>query len=428
MTGSARIAAVDLNGQLRGKRVPQAALGKSVRMPLSALNVDIFGYDIDDSPLVFATGDADGALRAVARDPVPLPWLGGAPLLQLSSMYLDSGAPFEGDPRHALARVLDRYDARGWVPHCAVELEFYLVERDGALAAPVNPRSGRRLAAPQVLGLRQLDGFDAYFSALEAGAAAMGIEIGSITSESGLGQFEVTLGHAPAMTAAEDALLMKELIKGLAQSHGFSATFLAKPFAEDAGSGLHLHASVLDGRGVNVFDDGGAAGTELLRAAIAGCLAAMGPASLIFAPHSSSYARFVEHAHAPTGATWGYDNRTVALRVPSGAPAARRFEHRVAGGDTCPYLLFAAILGAAITGIEDGADPGAPITGSAYGQTPPALAPDMGAAIARLGDPMLARIFAPELIDNLRRTKLQDLAKCQSLSDHEATLALLEVV
>ncbi len=427
MALSARIAAVDLNGQLRGKRVSASKLGAPARMPLSALNVDLFGHDIDDSPLVFETGDADGTVVPADRDPVPLPWLDHAPLLQLSMMETKAGLPFQGDPRVALMQVLARLAARGLHAVCAVELEFYLVEAGGALAAPVNPRSGRRLVDPQVLGLRQLDGFEAFFNSVEEGAVAMGLGFATITSESGLGQFEVTLDHAPALKAADDALLMKELIKGFARNHGFSATFMAKPFAQDAGNGLHLHASLVDAAGKNLFDDGTDAGAPLLRHAIAGCLAAMPFSTLIFAPHLNSYERFVENAHAPTTACWGYDNRTVALRVPSGPAAARRLEHRVAGGDVNPYLLFAAVLGAALTGIEDEADPGHPVIGNAYDTAAPGLAPDMAAAIAALGDPLMARILDLQLLDNLARTKAQDLAKCAKFSETELISALLEI-
>ncbi|MEM1038240.1 MAG: glutamine synthetase family protein [Pseudomonadota bacterium] len=428
MTGSARIAAVDLNGLLRGKRVPSAKLGQPLRMPFSALNVDIFGFDIEDSPLVFETGDADGLVLPCDREPVPLPWLDHAPLLQLSQVHHDDGRPFEGDPRHALAQVLERYAARGWLPYCAVELEFYLVEKDGALAAPVNPASGRRIKDPQVLGLRQLDAFDAFFSELERHAAAMGLPATTITSESGLGQFEVTLDHGPALRAADDALMMKELIKGTAYNHGFTATFMAKPFGDDAGNGLHIHASVLTEDGQNIFDDGGDQGTDALRHSIAGCLAAMPASTLFFAPHLQSYARFVDNAHAPTAASWGYDNRTVALRVPAGPPKARRLEHRVAGGDANPYLLYAAVLGAALMGLEDGLDPPDALDGNAYGQDAPRLAPDMEGAIAALAAPILTRIFDPLLIDNLARSKRQDLAKCRQMSDTDLTLALLDAV
>ncbi|MEZ5715920.1 MAG: hypothetical protein R3D85_12565 [Paracoccaceae bacterium] len=127
-----------------------------------------------------------------------------------------------------------------------------------------------------------------------------------------------------------------------------AATFMARPFYDDAGSGMHVHFSVLDAEGNNIFDDGTAKGSALLRHAVQGCLKALHGSTLIFAPHANSYDRLVPGAHAPTGIAWAYDNRTAAIRVPGGAPAARRIEHRVAGGDINPYLVLAVILGAAL--------------------------------------------------------------------------------
>jgi glutamine synthetase len=409
-----RVAACDLNGQMRGKRVPGSHAPKldrgAARMPLSALNLDITGADIEGSPLVFESGDADGLLRPTGRGPVPLPWLETAQPLVPVAMYHDDGTAFDGDPRHALAGVLDRYAARGWHVLAATELEFTLVDDSGAVLAPVrNPLTGRRSAAPGILSMNHLDAFDGFLTALYEGCAAMGIPAQATTSESGVGQFEVTLQHQDALRAADDTWLFKALIRGLARRHGMAATFMAKPFAGDAGNGLHLHFSVLDAAGGNVFDDGGPAGNATLHAAVAGCLAGMAAATLVFAPHANSYDRLVPGAHAPTAVCWGHDNRTAALRIPSGAPAARRIEHRVAGGDINPYLMFAAVLGAALLGVEDGRDPPAPITGSAYAQELPRLAADWDTAIRLFeSDPMMARIFPPGLVRNLCMTKRQE--------------------
>ena len=357
-----RVAACDLNGQMRGKRIPGAYALKldagAVRMPLSVLNVDIFGADIEGSPLVFDSGDADGVLYPTGRGPVPLPWLDAPQPLVPMAMHHEDGTPFEGDPRHALVGVLDRFGERGWQVIAATELEFTLVDDSGeALRHVRDPRSGRRLEAPGILSMAQMDAFDPFLTALYEACAAMGIPAQTATSEAGIGQFEVTLDHQDALRAADDTWLFKTLIKGLAHRHGFSASFMAKPFSNDAGNGMHLHFSVLDGDGRNVFDDGGAKGTDTLRAAVAGCLAALPASTLVFAPHANSYARLVPGSHAPISAAWAYENRTAALRIPGGPPAARRIEHRAAGGDINPYLSFATILGAAITGVEEGMEP-----------------------------------------------------------------------
>lgn len=410
-----RVAVCDLNGQMRGKRLPGDHAARldagAVRMPLSALNLDITGADIEDSPLVFETGDADGVLRPTGRGPVPLPWLDVAQPLVPMAMHLDTGAAFDGDPRHALAAVLDRYGARGWRVEAATEMEFTLVDDSGDALAPVrNPQTGRRSTAPGTLSMNHMDAFDGFLSALYEGCAAMGIPAQTTTSECGIGQFEVTLNHQEALRAADDSWLFKALVRGLARRQGMAATFMAKPFAEDAGNGLHMHFSVLDATGHNVFNDGGPRGTAVLGSAVAGCLAAMTATTLIFAPHANSYARLVPGAHAPTAVCWAYENRTVALRIPGGAPAARRIEHRVAGGDINPYLMFAAVLGAAIIGIEDGLSPPAPVTGNAYAQDLPQLASSWAEAVDLFeADSSVARIFSTGLIRNLVLTKRQEM-------------------
>lgn len=424
-----RVAACDLNGQMRGKRMPASYFANlendAVRMPLSVLNVDIKGADIEGSPLVFETGDADGVMRPTSRGPVPLPWLDSRQPLVPMQMYLEDGTPFYGDARHALGRVLERYAARGWQVIASTELEFTLVDDSGKRLRHVrDPRNRRRIDASEILSLAQMDAFDPFFSALYEACDAMGIEAQTTTSEAGVGQFEITLNHQDAMRAADDTWLFKALIRGLAHRFDCAATFMAKPFAQDSGNGMHMHFSVLDAEGRNIFDNDGPEGTEMLRHAIGGAMAAMRGSTLIFAPHANSYARMTPGAHAPTAICWAYENRTAAIRVPGGSPRARRIEHRVAGGDINPYLSFAAILGAALIGIEDAMPPGAPLTGSAYGQDLPQLATDWTSAVDLFeADPLMPRIFEPRLIRNLVQTKRQEIAVMGAIdeADHWKT-------
>jgi glutamine synthetase len=430
-----RVAASDLNGQMRGKRVPGSYAAKldssAVRLPLSALNVDLWGRDIVDSPLVFETGDADGMLLPTERGPVPMPWIATPTALVPMALYTDDGAPFAGDPRHALAAVLDRYSARGWRVVAATEMEFTLVDDSGNVPAPPrSPVTGRTLTDEAVLSLADMDAFDAFFTALYDGCAAMGIPAQTTISEGGVGQFEINLNHQDALRAADDAWLFKALARGTARQHGFAATFMSKPYVNDAGNGMHVHFSVLDAAGINVFDDGGPDGSEVLRHAVAGCLAAIPASTLIFAPHGNSYDRLVPGAHAPTSAAWAYENRTAAIRIPGGPSAARRIEHRVAGGDINPYLMLAAVLGAALNGVEDAIAPPAPITGNAYALSDlPQLAPDWASAIAAFEtDPLIARIFPKLLIDNLVMTKRQELAEFASRPPESHWLSYLETV
>ena len=430
-----RVAAADLNGQARGKRVPSRFADKVVedgtRFPMSVLNLDIWGEDIDDSPLVYETGDRDGILKPTERGFMPMPWLDAPTALLPIWMFHEDGRPFSGDPRHALRAVLDRYKAHGLTPVCAVELEFFLIDDSGRnLQVPLSPRSGKRRVAGEILSLRALDQFDTFFTDLYDACEEMDIPADTAISEAGLGQFEINLMHCDdALRAADDAWLFKMLVRGMARKHGFAASFMAKPYEDYAGSGLHVHFSVLDAEGNNIFDDGTEKGTETLRHAVAGCLEAMAGSALVFAPHANSFDRMVPGSHAPTGICWAYENRTSAIRIPSGNPAARRIEHRVAGGDVNPYLMLAAVLGAAINGIEDAKEPPAPITGNAYATELPQIPDGWQAAIdAFETDPQVARIFHPDLIRNFVLTKRQELHYMKELTPAEQAIIYLDTV
>lgn len=430
-----RVAAADLNGQPRGKRVPvrfaDAVVTNGTRFPLSVLNLDIWGEDIEDSPLVFDSGDADGILRPTERGFMPMPWLDAPTALMPIWMFRENGQPYEGDPRHVLARIVERYRAHGLTPVCAVELEFYLIDDSGRkLQVPPSPRSGKRRKAAEIMSIRALDAFDTFFTDLYDACEAMDIPADTAISESGLGQFEINMMHTDdALRAADDAWLFKMLLKGLARRHGFAASFMAKPYPEYSGNGLHTHFSVIDRNGANIFDNGGPEGSEFLRRAVAGCLSAMHDCTLIFAPHANSYERLIPEAHAPNQICWAYENRTSAIRIPSGNPTARRIEHRVAGGDVNPYLMLAAILGAALIGIEEKVMPPEPITGNAYALDLPLL-PDTWAEAIDVFDKSetVRRIFPEELIRNLVMTKRQELRYMEELSPEEQIEIYLDTV
>ena len=258
----------------------------------------------------------------------------------------------------------------------------------------------------------------------------MDIPAEAAISEGGIGQFEVNLEHvADALKAADDAWLFKMLVRGLARNHGMAASFMAKPYTDYSGNGLHMHFSVLDADGQNVFANCSAEGTPVLQNAIAGCLAGIPDLALIFAPHGNSYERMVPGSHAPTSICWAYDNRTAAIRVPGGSPAARRIEHRVAGGDVNPYLFLAAVLGSALVGIEDVLQPPAPITGNAYEQKLPQVTGSWAEAIDSFESSTLSRrIFDPQLADNLIRTKRQEMRHFEELTPEEQLDLYLDTV
>ena len=408
-----RIAACDMNGQMRGKRLPASQADKldsgGARMPVSALNVDLWGRDVEDSPLVFETGDADGVMLPTERGPVPMPWLKTGSALVPMAMYWEDGSAFLGDPRHVLADVLSRYTARGWTVVAATEMEFSLLDDSGAHPAPpIDPLTGRELDQQSVLSIAELDAFDEFFSDLYDGAEAMGIPAQDAISEAGLGQFEINLHHQEAMRAADDAWLFKALVKGLARKHGFAATFMAKPYAEEAGNGMHVHVSMEDDNG-NLFADS-ETGADRLGYAINGLLKTMPEALLLFISTFNGFRRMQPGSYAPASICWGYDNRSVALRVPASSPEAARVEHRIGGADANPYLVLTGVLAGMLEGLKAEKAPPKPVTGNAYEKKHKRLTPWMDEAIdAFEASDRMKEAVGPEMHKVLTEIKKEEL-------------------
>ena len=413
---SLRAAVCDLNGVMRGKRIPldqaEKVLGGGLRMPLSVVGVDIWGEDIVKSPLVFATGDADGICESTGRGILPMDWTPEPSGLIPVWLREENGNAFGGDPRRALASIVARYKALGLTPVMAMELEFYLYDPSNARpVAPVSPVTGKRLDADAVLSIDELDDFGGFFSDIYAACEAQGVPADSAIAENGIGQFEINLLHvADPLKAADDAVLFKRIVKGVARKHGFAASFMAKPYGGRSGSGLHVHFSLLDKKGKNVFNDGTDQGSATMRHAVGGLIEAMAETTLLFAPHFNSYRRLRPGTHAPSAAAWGYENRTVALRIPGGSYEARRIEHRVAGADANPYLVLAGILGGALIGIERETAPPDPVTGDAYALKQKSLPPDWASAINAFATGEIVAAALPTMLrDMLVACKRQEM-------------------
>jgi glutamine synthetase len=367
----------DCNGLLRGKRVAAGMLAKVYRdgvcLPMSLIATDVTGNTVEETGLGYDIGDEDRVCRPVPGTLQLLPWRPDA-LQCLIAMEDGAGGLFDAAPRVQLQRVLERFRARGLTPVVAVELEFYLLDREldaaGQPQGAVNPATGRRDRSTQVYYLQDLDDRNGFLDEVITTCQAQGIPADTAVSEYSPGQFEINLHHrADALAACDDALLLKRAIKAVAERHGLLASFMAKPFAEQAGSGLHLHVSVLDDAGNNVFACSPDAPCDPLRHAIGGLQASAQDAMLLFAPHANSYRRFVLNAFVPLNECWGFNNRTVAMRIPHSDPANTRIEHRIAGADANPYLVAAAVLAGILDGFDNRPDPGPPVLGNAYQQT-----------------------------------------------------------
>ena len=363
-----------MSGVPRGKRIRRHELlpvyDNGRFLPVSILVADITGQDCFDTGLVWEEGDSDRAARPAPGTLVRSPWLGDDVAQVMLSIHERDGRVSDLDPRAVLAGVIARFTAVGLRPVVACELEYYLVDavdRDETGAPRIGRLGGRVPTLHGTYGLTELADADAFLRDLWGAADIQGVPVEGAISEYAPGQMELTLKHCnDALRAADEAVMYKRLVKGVARTHGMDATFMAKPFAATAGSGMHLHVSIEDVEGRNIFASDSPEGSAALRHAVGGMRATLGDAFAIFAPNANSYRRFKANSFAPVSPTWGVDNRTVSLRVPAGTPSSRHVEHRVCGADANPYLALAALLAGVHHGMTQQIDPGPPVVGDGY--------------------------------------------------------------
>lgn len=382
---------IDVNGVPRGKWIPREraldVLSKGMAIPRSVYALDVWGRDVNSAGLAEGTGDPDGLCFPVPGTLSRVAWLSRPTAQVLLEMRNTDGTGYHANPRQVLAGVLERFRKAKLTPVVATELEFYLIDPVRSALDPVRPpntREGRwHTGQTQVLSISELQDFEEVFHGIAAAARAQGVPADTTLRENGPGQYEINLNHVPdALAAADYAVLLKRIVKGVARRNDLDATFMAKPYGTQAGSGMHVHFSILDEEGRNIFagEDGP---TDALMHSVGGLLEAMGESMAIFAPHQNSYRRLRPSEHAPTYASWGFDNRSAAVRVITSSKPATRIEHRVAGADTNPYLVLAMILAAALSGMREKTAPGGAITGDDHAINHEALPTNWDYALQR---------------------------------------------
>ena len=372
----------DLCGNAYGKRLPRAHMEKlfDAGSPICAAMslVDVQGNTADPMGYGFSDGDPDATIRPVAGTLKPVPWANGLAQVLCEPAHAGTGEAFWYDPRAVLRRTVSILREAGYRPVVAAELEFYLIDQqrgnDGAPLPARSPRSGQPEAAGRVLSLAKLDEYQEVISSMEAACSAQGIPSSTIISEYGAGQFEINLEHRDdPVRAADDACMLRRVVQSVARQFGMEATFMSKPFADQAGSGLHIHASMLGTDGDNLFDDRRPDGEAMLGHAAAGLQATMVEGMAIFAPNLNVFRRFKANNFTPVTRDWGENNRSVAFRIPVSSGASRRIEHRIAGAEANPYLVIAAVLAGMHHGLEHRLDPGPKHSGNAGEEVAPDL-------------------------------------------------------
>lgn len=366
----------DICGVARGKILRRDELVPAWKdgrfMPISALVLDITGQDVPETGLVFDEGDRDMLLWPVLGSLARIPWMEEPTAQYLATVRDLDGTPHFADPRNALEAIVKRFQSElNMTPVGAVEVEFFLMDRASAIAgeprAPKSLINEHRPQHYQAYYLQDLDDFAPFFKDLYAYCEAQGLPAKTLISEYAPGQMEIVLRHrADVLKACDEGIMLKRLIKATAEKHGMAATFMAKPYAQWTGSGMHIHVSLGDEKGNNLFAADDPMQNELLLHSIGGLKAAMAESMLIFAPNANSYRRFRRNSYAPVSASWGINNRTVSIRIPAGAANACHIEHRPSGADANPYLVMAAILAGMHYGITEKSDPGNPVVGNGY--------------------------------------------------------------
>ncbi len=410
---------IDVNGNTSGKRLPardgEKLFEDGVQYSACSLIADSRGLGQGPLGIGKADGDPDGTAMPLAGMLCRVPWA-RTPTAQVVCSMADVAErrPIWYDPRVLLGDVVAACRASGLNPVVACELEFYLIDPkrgpDGQIHVGALPgRSPSRRAAN--LSLDAVDDASAFLSKVDEAARIQGLPVCGAVAEYGIGQYEVNLRHvADPLLAADHAVLLKRLVKGVARSIGLDATFMAKPFAAQPGSGLHVHVSLVDAAGRNRF--GAPGGEVLLRHAIGGVQALMYDSLALFAPNFNSQRRYLG-LFVPTTRDWDHNNRSVAFRVPAAHGQARRLEHRVAGADASPHLTVAAILAGILHGLSNELEPTQPLGGKASTAQDADFPSDLIVALDRLERSALLGQYLPprylKLYSELKRGEYGEL-------------------
>ena len=361
----------DMTGKARGKFIPvDKFIEEDCRLPESILVQTVTGDYTDVHDELVEPMDTDMLLRPDPATMRLVPWVEHPTAQIIHDCYTPEGEPHPLATRNVLKRVLSLYEAEGWRPVVAPEVEFYLIHKnldpDDELVAPIG-RSGRREAGRQSYSIDAVYEFDPIIEELYDFCEAQGLDVDSFIHENGVAQMEINFRHGDALDLADQVFVFKRTLRETALRHDMYATFMAKPMEHEPGSAMHIHQSFVDTKtGLNIFSNEDGTEHERFRHFIGGLQKNTPAAIAFFAPNVNSYRRFSPHIAAPINLHWGYENRTVGIRVPDSSTQARRVENRFPGVDTNPYLAIAVSLACGYLGMKQGIEASEPHDGDAF--------------------------------------------------------------
>jgi glutamine synthetase len=427
-----KLGGVDIDGLWRGKRQPISYFMDDVWEHGTHICDIMLGWDLQDNLIPgvtytgWHTGYPDFSLVPDLDTFAVVPWEPGVASVICEWVRADGLAhPF--GPREILRRVVQKAERLGYSPKIGYELEFYVFRENVESVAAKNYQN----LTPLAPGMRTYSMYRGYLSEFFIGDVReqllkYGISLEASNPEYGPGQFEVNLHYTDALTAADQVLLYKNSVKEIAANHGLMVTFMAKFDHNLVGSSGHIHQSLWDTSGKNLFaaEEGGAL-SEIGRSYAAGLIETMHEMTAFFCPNINSYKRKRPLSWTGSTTTWGVDNRTVALRVIPAGPKATRIEHRTPGADANPYLAIAASVAGGLHGVENALKPPGMVQGNAYDITDPALIlpESLDQAIAALDGSSRAReLMGAEFVDHYLQTRKWEV-ECErnSVTDFERT-------
>ena len=364
----------DLTGVARGKILPREKFteDRGMRLPEAVVAMGVTGEFPEEGPYydVISPNDFDMHLQPDPSTVRIVPWATDPTAQVIHDCYDRHGKLVPYAPRSVLRRICELYDAEGWSPVVAPELEFYLVARNTDPDIPLKPpigRSGRAETSRQAYSIDAVNEFDPLFEDVYRYCEEMELNVDTLIHEVGAGQMEINFFHDHPLGLADEVFFFKRTVREAAMRHDMFATFMAKPIAGEPGSAMHVHQSIVNkATGKNIFSNADGTASKEFYWYIGGLQKYVPAAMALFAPYVNSYRRLVRSNAAPINIQWGTDNRTVGIRSPIATPAARRIENRVIGADANPYVALAATLACGYLGMKNRIEPTAECKGDAY--------------------------------------------------------------
>ena len=364
----------DLTGVARGKILPREKFteDRGMRLPEAVVAMGVTGEFPEEGPYydVISPNDLDMHLQPDPATVRIVPWATDPTAQVIHDCYKRDGQLVKHAPRSVLKRVAGLFDAEGWQPVVAPELEFYLVARNTDPDIPLKPpvgRSGRAETSRQAYSIDAVNEFDPLFEDVYDYCEKMELNVDTLIHEVGAGQMEINFFHADPLSLADEVFFFKRTVREAALRHDMFATFMAKPIAGEPGSAMHVHQSILSrATGLNIFSNPDGSPSKEFFWYIGGLQRYTPAAMALFAPYVNSYRRLVRSNAAPINIQWGTDNRTVGIRSPVAGPAARRLENRVIGADANPYVALATTLACGYLGMKNRIEPTPECKGDAY--------------------------------------------------------------